>query len=280
MTSIYSLLPDHENLLELEPEELAGVLLEYLNSLPEKERESLNRYNFSLGHTVQDYPRQHQDEISRAFMEAWVWLEREGFLAPKPGSGGEWVFITRRGKSMKNATDVEAYRKANLLPKHQLHPVIAQKVWSLFLRGDYDTAVFQSFKEVEVAVRKAGGYTENDLGPNLMRKAFHEENGALTDPNQKQAEKQAVSNLFAGAIGSYKNPRSHRNISDEPEETVEMIILASHLLRIVDSRTPPISHTPMLKCLYAPLPRRHNRHSRRAVQPPTRTQAQASCSIR
>jgi len=236
--SIHSLLPNHEDLLELEPEVLAGVVLEYLNSIPAKDADSkLNRHNFGLSDTAEGYPRKRKDEILRALMEAWVWLEREVLLAPKPASGGLLsVFITRRGKLLVNRIDVEAYRKTNLLPERQLHPVIAQKVWSLFLQGDYDTAIFRAFKEVEVAVRDAGGYDDTDYGVTLMRKAFNIEKGKLTDYDRPVSEREAVLALFAGAIGFYKNPQSHWNVLVEAEEAVEIIIFASHLLRIVTTR--------------------------------------------
>ena len=108
-------------------------------------------------------------------------------------------------------------------------------MWAPFLRGDYEMAVFQAFKEVEVEVRKAAKCADADIGVALMRKAF-QKGGPLADPTALEAEQQALAHLFAGAIGSYKNPHSHRSVTIESTEAAEMIVLASHLLGIMDKR--------------------------------------------
>lgn len=221
--------------MALEPEELAGVVLQHLTSLG-PDTWSLNRYNFGLPHTVQGYPQPKQEPVSRALLEAWVWLEREGLLAPRPGDDGHWVFITRRGQSVADPEKLKAYRRANQLPRELLHATLAQKVSATFLRGDYDTAVFQAFKELEVRVRDGSGLAATDIGVDLMRRAFKPGDGPLADKTAPRAEQEALMHLMAGAVGSYKNPHSHRNIAIETAEAVEMIMLASHLLGIVDRR--------------------------------------------
>jgi uncharacterized protein (TIGR02391 family) len=246
MENLLHYVPDPENLLALEPEELAGYILEYLNALSYQERTRwLNRNSFaSPFYILRDCPPNYQsltsekrEEIIEALMEAWFWLEHENILAPKPDANRDQFFITRRGRRLRKAADLEAHRKANLLPKDLLHPSIAQKIWPAFLSGEYDPAVFLAFREVEIAVRQAGGFEPTAHGVPLMRRAFHPTQGPLRDQtNPDEGEREALASLFAGAIGSYKNPHSHRDVPLTAEDAVEMIMLANHLLRIVEAR--------------------------------------------
>jgi hypothetical protein len=133
------------------------------------------------------------------------------------------------------------FGRARILPIELLPPVLVEKVWPLFLRGDHDVAVFQAFKEVEGAVRKTAnakgaGYADDLVGVGLMGKAFHPEAGPLTDINRVPAEREADMAIFAGAIGHAKNPPGHRDVELPPQEAARLIVFAAYLLDIVARR--------------------------------------------
>jgi len=245
--SLSSLVPNVEDLLTLEVEELAGVLLIYLNAYEGSvvNQGGFNYHNFFNAPGRQDY-ESRQPEVDQALMEALAWLRSAGLLVEKASSMGNWFFISRRGKQISSRDEFAAYRNAGLLPKGQLHSLIASKVYPAFMRGEYDTAVFQAFREVEVAVRTAGRFGPDDYGTDLMRDAFRpaikkgqtNQPGPLTDTQLPVAEQEAMANLFAGAIGLYKNPTSHRHVPTHPEDAAEVIVFASQLMRIIDCLKP------------------------------------------
>ena len=109
---VEQILPDPETLLTLEPEELAGVVMEHFNSLPSNERWSIHPENFVNPNAspVNRYPQDYQDRVAKALMEAWGWLVREGLLAPRPGSSNSY-FITRRGERIQKASDLSRTEK-------------------------------------------------------------------------------------------------------------------------------------------------------------------------
>jgi hypothetical protein len=137
MVEISSMLPDPGDLLALEVEELAGVLLMHLNSRGDGGAH-LHHYNFFDDLKNEPPYGTRDDRIVEALMEAWDWLLHEGFLAKRGDDNTRaGTFVTRRGQRLKTRDDFDAYRKANLLPKGQLHPLIAVEVYPAFLRGKY-----------------------------------------------------------------------------------------------------------------------------------------------
>jgi uncharacterized protein (TIGR02391 family) len=236
--SLEDLLQDHEALEQLDPEDVAVHLLErFRNTSPE------GGATQHLGNFINGLGAQHSSTqfslpatIEARLTEAWRWLDREGFIVESARSAG-WYYISSRGKrALETGVPATAFQKARLLPRDFLHAAVAERVFPLFLRGDYDNAVLIAFREVEIEVRSSAELQESDYGVTLMRKAFETETGPLTDHSQSKSERDALANLFAGAIGSYRNATGHRRVQLDATEAAEMIILASHLLGIVDVR--------------------------------------------
>lgn len=238
MSTLLNVFPTPNDFLTLAPEELAGVLVEFIPSLSQwsgfTNHDLLNPLFPPQGG---GYPVGTQSEVAVALAEALSWLITQGIVVQNPNQSAGRYLITRRGQSLKTRTDVEAFRKGRELPFDLLQQSLANKVHHLFLRGDHDTAVFQAFKEVEVAVRKAAGYADDVLGRDLMQKAFDIKAGPLRDQTAVAAEQQAEMFLFAGAIGHAKNPASHRHVNLTRQEAARLIVFASHLLAIVEQRS-------------------------------------------
>ena len=175
-------------------------------------------------------------EVMNVLAEGWAWLIRECLLVPRPVSMID-TMLSRRAKQIASRAQLEAFRRANLLAG-MLHPSIERESKAAFLRGEYETAIFNAFKEVQVAVRQAGGFTAMDLGTQLMCEAFKVKVGPLTDSTIPEPEKIGLRNLFSGAIAYYKNPGSHRHFPTDPIEVAETLFFASQLLRIVERSAP------------------------------------------
>ncbi|WP_445502676.1 TIGR02391 family protein [Microvirga sp. G4-2] len=242
MRLLAQIIPDADTVLALEPEELSAKVLFLLKQhYRDTQFHPGNFINeIAPGSSSSPYPTHRLAEIAAAVSEAFAWLEGQALIVPVADNSNRqsgWRQLSRRAKRLETETEVAAFAMASHVAKANLHPTIAQTVWMAFIRGEFDVAVFQAMKAVEVAVREAAHLPANVIGVRLMRDAFHPETGALRDQTSELSEREALSNLFAGAIGSYKNPHSHRNVTlNDPREAFEIIMLANHLLRIVDSR--------------------------------------------
>jgi uncharacterized protein (TIGR02391 family) len=224
------ILPPETDALAMEPEELAGYLLKLFDGGRPRE---LHRHNFFGDPELKDL---YSEEARKALMEAWMWLEHELMIAPRVDLiSGEGMFITRRGKRLLQ-DDVGVYEShSRLLPRELLHPRIDKEAWTDFARERYDVAIFVAFREIETEVRRLGGFDARMIGTDLIRKAFAPGEGPLAFADLPKAEQEATAHLFAGAIGTYKNPPSHRPVAHTPPQAAAILVFASHLLSTLDT---------------------------------------------
>lgn len=234
MTTLLDYFSDADALIAVGPEDLGLVLLQLIQD--EKAlRVSPSNLEYPLWAANRpEFPHHKRGAAGRVFAEAWQWLQNEGLLMPDLDQPNGWFCLTRKGAALRTPADREAYQQGNLLPLGLLHPRLAEKVRPMFMRGDYDVAVFQAFKEVEVAVRAAAKLSNSDIGRKLMQIAFNPENGPLTDLEADKGERVGLMDLFSGGIGYCKNPPGHRERGFDRVSAGQLIVNASYLLMQVE----------------------------------------------
>lgn len=238
MTPLRILVPEGIAVAAMQTSDLAGYVLEVLMSAGPMERGVWNRRNFCM-QVGREYalPGQPADDaVGVACSAAWSWLEANGFIARHPEQDNEWYLPTRQGESLRDHQALRQFMTSEQLPETFLHPELLLHVRPLFFQSRFETAVFEAFKALEVSIRTAANLGHDLVGVPLASRAFHPEDGPLTDMNAERGERVALMSLMAGAIGSYKNPSSHRRVEIEAKEARDMIILASHLLKIVEAK--------------------------------------------
>ena len=153
--SLLTIFPNSDDLLRLHAEELGGILMEVIPGVLQNDMFNIDSLDASLFQVAgQGYQPMLRRQVRVVLAEALAWLSNQGLLLRDPDQPALWYRLTRRARGLRTRVDVHAYHRGRMLPVELLPLVLTQKVWPLFQRGDHDVAVFQAFKEVEVAVRR------------------------------------------------------------------------------------------------------------------------------
>ena len=115
--SLIRMIPTADELLNLEPRELAGhflLLIENPERIVPDSVVTADALSYAVGRTKnEDYPSATGNAVLFALMEAWQCLVNDGLVAPIPtqqfGSRGMYhsthYFVTRLGQSIKDYED-------------------------------------------------------------------------------------------------------------------------------------------------------------------------------
>lgn len=164
--------------------------------------------------------------------EAWQRLQAHGLIMQAPDQALGSRTVTSKGAEVATSSNFPEMMARLRLSREMLHLDLQGSVYDRFAARDYDGAVLGAFVILEDAVRTAAGLRPEDIGVELMKKAFNPAGGALTDTGLPAAERERLRDLFVGAIGTFKNPLSHRKIGkSDSAPVIEELMFASRLLR-------------------------------------------------
>lgn len=171
--------------------------------------------------------------------DAWAWLVANALVGPHHrNTPSDWHRVTARGREVVEAGTVQPLLAEQRLPD-DLHAEL-EEARTQFRSGKAEIAVFAAMGQVEVRLRKLSGAGNEMIGVPLARHALHPETGPLADRALAAGEREAISHLFAGALGAFKNPTSHRVVDfDEPAVAADIILLADLLMRLLDRAPAP-----------------------------------------
>ncbi len=123
-----------------------------------------------------------------------------------------------------------------------IHAKIEEVAKPRFRASHFADAVEASFKEINEIVKKEyqtkTGIEED--GASLMRKALTQTKPVYTLANLETESgkniQEGYMHIFAGAMIGIRNPKAHSNISIDAIDGWEKIVIASHLMKLLDKR--------------------------------------------
>ena len=183
--------------------------------------------------------RKQRDNLKVMVGRAWDLLVREDYLAPDPSQGRHTDFhvVTRHGRDviLRGRPRALAWARAVAALNHPLHPRLQRVgVAAAFRAGHLDTAIRDAYRDVEHVVRNMSGLAQLTSPVHLMERAFEPNSGPLADHAATKPEQNSRQRLFMGAFGRYRNAPNHTYVVYDPGEAVEIVLLASLLLRELD----------------------------------------------
>ena len=148
-------------------------------------------------------------------------------------------FIPGWGTVQENLPSTESV--INLFDALIDNPSLQDTCRQLFNDAHYTRAVEEAFKCLNNAVKEKSGIAGKD-GSSLMTEALSANNPVLylnsLNSQSDLDEQQGYMQIYAGAMTGVRNPRAHdHEIADSPEVAMELLILANHLMRKLDSST-------------------------------------------
>jgi uncharacterized protein (TIGR02391 family) len=231
-------LPTARDVVELTPDQLDSILLKCVAEITESNDQLAAKFVsadvLSSLYAVMENGYADVNAANQLIMESWGRLISSNLIVQAPGQAPRAMIATKRGCEVARDGRIEDIVARQLLRPEMLHPDLPRSVYTNFSAGDYETAVRDAFVNVEATIQAMAGLPANVFGERLIKQAFMPNSGPLADKTLPEKEQEQVLAFFIAALGTFKNPLSHRFVKKaDPHAVMEELLIASRLMRFI-----------------------------------------------
>lgn len=130
--------------------------------------------------------------------------------------------------------EIETHDNQLTLPASIFDDQLSSRCAHHFEQENYEEAVQNALKTLEVKIREAGDFSKDDYGDNLATDAFNPEDGPLSFGETK-GEKEGVMFLYRSAFKTFYNPTKHRFLGDlDKEQAYHILCFVNMLIKMLE----------------------------------------------
>lgn len=141
------------------------------------------------------------------------------------------AYLPERGGEVE---EISPQRSRLELPVSVFDEEILERCAHHFEQENFEEAVQNALKTLEVKIRDEGDFPQTELGDNLATQAFHPEEGPLSF-GETEAERQGVMFLYRSAFKTFYNPSKHRFLDDlDKKQTYHILCFVNMLITLME----------------------------------------------
>lgn len=121
------------------------------------------------------------------------------------------------------------------------NPLLHSKSRHFFISGHYSRAVEEAFKCINEQIKTKANLRTRD-GDSLAREVFSPKNpilklqnlnGLNLTPQSEDNLQSGYMEIYTGSWKGIRGPRAHESFEDDPDSSLEMLVLANHLMKML-----------------------------------------------
>lgn len=133
-----------------------------------------------------------------------------------------------------NVEEIKTQSSRLELPTSVFDDELLERCAHHFEQENFETAIQNALKTLEVKIRREGGFSQDEYGDTLATEAFRPGQGSLSF-GETDAEQEGVMFLYRSAFKTFYNPTKHRFLDDlDKQQAYHVLCFVNMLITLLE----------------------------------------------